>query len=395
MLTAERAATSPSARDAPSGPQARPTAKTTGTSASSSRNNDPEVAGRDPRPTVIDFFSGCGGTSAGLRSAGMNIAAAVDFDAAAAATYRANFPETAFHERDIRKLQIDAFDGIPKAGTPLVFAACAPCQPYSTMRPSGAQPRRGERSLLLTLIPFIERLEPDAIIVENVPGLQKIPGASTWNRFLRFLDRSGYAASWEVIDCRDFGVPQRRKRLVLLASRRGKIDMPKPTHGAGKLPHATVRDWIGHLPAIEAGEQHTADPVHRAGALGELNLRRISSLGEGGSRKEWPADLWLTCHQTSRGHQDAYGRMRFDDVAPVLTTKCTDITNGRYGHPTQDRAISAREAALLQTFPADFTFVGGLKSVTRQIGNAVPVLVSKALGEHVHRHLRDSRMSIG
>ncbi|GAA4100281.1 DNA cytosine methyltransferase [Nocardioides kongjuensis] len=339
-------------------------------------------------PTVIDFFAGCGGTSAGLRAAGMRIAAAVDFDAAAAATYRANFPDAEFHEADIRELSLDVFDHLVTPGSRLVFSACAPCQPYSSMRPSGSKPRRQERSLLLTLIPFMDRLQPDALIVENVPGLHKIPGGSTWNRFLRYLDRSGYAVSWKVIDCRDYGVPQRRRRLVLLASRHGKLDIPAPTHGGGARAYSTVRDWIGDLPPIAAGETHAEDPLHRSGALGTLNLSRIQALSEGGSRAEWPEDLWLDCHRRSKGHQDAYGRMRYDDTAPVLTTKCTDITNGRYGHPTQDRAISAREAALLQTFPPNFQFLGSLKSVTRQIGNAVPVLVSEAMGVHIVRHLQ-------
>ncbi|RHW46154.1 DNA cytosine methyltransferase [Dermacoccus abyssi] len=343
------------------------------------------------RPTVIDFFSGCGGTSAGLRAAGMRIAAAVDFDAAASATYRANFPEAEFHEVDVRKLSVDAFDHLVDDDSPLVFSACAPCQPYSSMRPTGSRARPQERSLLLTLIPFLDRLRPDALIVENVPGLQRIPGGSTWNRFLRYLSRAGYSTRWEVVDCRNYGVPQRRKRLVLLASRHGSIDFPVPTHGPDREPYSTVRDWIGALPAIQAGEAHADDPLHRSGALGDLNLRRIMTLPEGGSRSEWPEELWLDCHRKSKGHQDTYGRMRFDDTAPVLTTKCTDITNGRYGHPTQHRAISVREAALLQTFPLDFNFLGSFKSVTRQIGNAVPVLVSKAMGEHISEHLKTVR----
>lgn len=345
---------------------------------------------QDANPIVIDFFSGCGGASAGLRQAGMRIAAAVDFDAAAAATYRANFPEAEFHEADVRKLGHDVFDNLVSNEAFLVFSACAPCQPYSSMRPSGSRARPRERSLLLTLIPFIKRLKPDAIIVENVPGLQRIPGGSTWNRFLRYLDRSGYSTQWDVVDCRDYGVPQRRKRLVLLASRHGSIDLPEPTHGENRQPYSTVRDFIGSLPPIEAGQSHPGDPLHRSGALGSLNLRRIKAISEGGSRSEWPEELWLNCHRNARGHQDTYGRMRYDDTAPVLTTKCTDITNGRYGHPTQHRAISVREAALLQTFPPDFKFVGSLKSVTRQIGNAVPVIVASAMGRHIIEHLHAS-----
>lgn len=341
-------------------------------------------------PVVIDFFSGCGGTSAGLRLAGLQISAAVDFDTAAVATYKANFPDVSVHETDIRELALDVFDHLPQRSAPLVFSACAPCQPYSTMRPTGSPASNRDRSLLLCLLPFVDRLRPDVVLVENVPGLQRVPGGSTWNRFSRHLERAGYAIRWQVVDCRDYGVPQRRQRLVMLASRHGVIDLPMPTHGKGRQPYATLREWIGHLPPIEAGETHPLDQVHRAGAIGELNMKRLTALREGGSRSEWPEELWLGCHQRAKGHQDTYGRMSYDATAPVLTTKCTDITNGRYGHPTQNRALSVREAALLQTFPETFEFIGGLKSMTKQVGNAVPVLLAKAMGVHILEHLRSN-----
>jgi len=346
-----------------------------------------------PPPMVIDFFSGCGGTSAGLRAAGFRVVAAVDCDPDASATYRANFPEAEFHETDIRTLSPDSFDHLVDGGTPLVFSACAPCQPYSSMRPTGSRARPRDRSLLLTLIPFLNRYLPDAVIVENVPGLQKVPGGSTWNRFRCHLTRLGYSTTWAVIDCRDYGVPQRRQRLVLLASRHGVIDLPPASFGLDGVPYSTVRNWIEGLPPLEAGETCATDPVHRAGNLGELNLRRIRALTEGGSRSEWPPELWLSCHQRNRGHQDSYGRMRYDGAAPVLTTKCTDITNGRYGHPDQDRAISAREAALLQTFPRDYQFLGSLKSMARQIGNAVPVIVAQTMGERIIHHLQSQQVT--
>ncbi|MDR0283346.1 MAG: DNA cytosine methyltransferase [Propionibacteriaceae bacterium] len=352
----------------------------------------PEVsASPSVPPIVIDFFSGCGGTSAGLRRAGLRIVAAVDFDPAASATYRANFPEAEFHEIDVRKLPLNSFDHLMEADTPIVFSACAPCQPYSSMRPRDSRQRPRERSLLLSLLPFVDRLWPDSIVVENVPGLQKVSGASTWNRFLRHLERGGYSIRWDVVDCRNYGVPQRRRRLVLLASRHGGVDLPAATHGVGGRPYSTVRDWIGHLPPLDAGETCAEDPIHRAGRLGEQNLRRIMATPEGGSRSDWPAELWLECHKRAKGHQDSYGRMRFDESAPVLTTKCTDITNGRYGHPSQNRGLSVREAALLQTFPQDFTFIGGLRSMTKQIGNAVPVLVAEAMGRQVAQHLQTER----
>ena len=337
---------------------------------------------------VLDFFSGCGGTSAGLHAAGLQILAGIDCDPAASATYRLNFPNSDFLEVDIRTAETTALDDAARR-TPagLVISACAPCQPYSTMR-RGGRSTSPDRSLLLTLIPFIERLQPDAILVENVPGMQKIPGASTWNRFRRALHRMGYSMTWEVVDCRTYGVPQRRRRLVLLASRHGPIALPEPTHGPGRLPYSTIREWIEDLPPLEAGDIDPNDTNHRAAGLGDLNMRRIKALKEGGSRSDWPDELWLDCHRKNQGHEDVYGRMKFDSYAPVLTTKCTDITNGRFGHPVQNRAISVREAASIQTFPRSFSFTGGIRSSTRQVGNAVPVLLAQRLGEHIIQHLR-------
>ncbi len=343
-----------------------------------------------PQTAVVDFFCGCGGTSAGLRAAGMRIAAGIDCDSDAANTFRHNFPEAAFFESDVRELVIDALDDeIPSDRGALVLGACAPCQPYSSLR-RGSRSATADRTLLLRLLPFVDHLRPDVVLVENVPGMQAVPGRSTWRRFVARLHDFGYRVNWEVVDCRFYGVPQRRRRLVLLASLRGPLTMPPPTHGPGRRPFTTVRDWISDLPVLRAGDCDSGDPNHRAGALGELNLTRIRVLSEGGSRREWPDHLWLDCHRDRKGHEDSYGRLHRDRCAPVLTTKCTDITNGRFGHPVQDRAISVREAACLQTFDRTFEFKGTFKATTRQVGNAVPVLLAQRLGEAIVAHLGES-----
>lgn len=350
-------------------------------------NMAPSKDGADPRVAVCDFFCGCGGTSEGLRSAGLTIAAGVDCDAVAGATYRHNFREAEFFEADIRRLRTDALDqAVPLSTDALMFAACAPCQPYSTLR-RGKQLASEDRTLLLRLLPFVERLRPSVILVENVPGMQAVPGRSTWSRFLRELARLGYFRTWDIVDCRNYGVPQRRRRLVLLASRLGPIELPPPTHGPGLRPFTTVGDWISGLPPLRAGERDCADPNHWAGGLGPLNLERIQALKEGQGRENWPDHLWLDCHRGRRGHEDVYGRLHRQRSAPVLTTKCTDITNGRFGHPTQDRGLSVREAACLQTFPRTFHFVGGLRQMTQQVGNAVPVLLAERIGKHVLEHV--------
>ncbi len=342
---------------------------------------------------AVDFFCGCGGTSAGLRAAGIRILAGLDMDREAAATYRANFPEAAFIERDIK--QVDpadvsaAVDRDP--GSRLLLSACAPCQPYTNFHRKSAS-RKEERTLLLRLLPFIDHLEPDFIFVENVPGLHKVRGASTFNRFVKGLQRLGYHVEWEVVDCRAYGVPQRRRRLVLLASRLGALPVPPPVHGPGLLPYSTVKDWIAHFPPIAHGEHHPGVPNHQAAQLTGLNLKRLRATPPGGGRSEWPLALQLECHKEHAGHSDVYGRMSWDSSAPVLTTKCTSISNGRYGHPDQNRPISVREAAALQTFPDDFFFVGRIKSTTRQVGNAVPVLLARAMGEAFILHNPDHQV---
>lgn len=320
----------------------------------------------------------------------MEIVLGLDFDHEASATFQHNFPESSFIESDIREVSTDeASRAIPRGEEDLLLlSACAPCQPFTSFRGSGkGRGRRRARTLLLSLIPFVEELAPDFVLVENVPGLEEESRRRPFARFVLVLRRLGYEVSWEVVDCQHFGIPQRRRRLVLLASRHGSIRLPRRTHGLGLKPISSVGEWIHGLPSINAGEIHPTVPNHRAGALAALNLRRIRAVGEGGGRLEWPSELVLDCHRDHAGHQDVYGRMRNDAPAPVLTTKCTSLSNGRFGHPTQDRAISVREAASLQTFPRDFFFVGGLRSTSRQVGNAVPVLLAQRLGESVMEHV--------
>lgn len=352
------------------------------------------AADRSSGPPVDawDFFCGCGGTSAGLAAAGMRILGGVDLDGGAAATYRSNLPDAAFIERDIRAVEpIELSDAATRSpDSRLLVSACAPCQPYTNFHRKSSQ-RAEQRTLLLRLLPFIDHLEPDFVFVENVPGLHKVRGASTFNRFVAALRRRGFNVTWKIVDCRRYGVPQRRRRLVLLASALGELGVPAATHGhePGLPALSTVKDYIGHFPPITDGEKHATIPNHQAAKLTELNLRRIRSTPPGGGRADWPEGLRLDCHRQHNGHSDVYGRMSWDGPAPVLTTKCTSLSNGRYGHPEQDRPISVREAAALQTFPDDFRVVGRIKSATRQIGNAVPVLLAQAVGDAIVQHSAD------
>lgn len=335
---------------------------------------------------VVDFFSGCGGTSAGLRRAGAEIVLGIDCDEDARRTFSANFPTAGFLQRDIRKLRTSAL--APYLGkqdnAKWLFSACAPCQPFSRQRTDRRD--HDERApLLWELIRFVRRYRPSYVFVENVPGLQSLSQQlGPFDRFVKALRRFGYNVQDAIVEARTFGVPQRRARLVLMASLASEVAAPAATHGPG-TKHAkfsTVWEWIGHLPPIKAGETHPSVPNHRAMKLEPLNLKRIQATPEGGSRTDWPPHLRLRCHRGGyRGHSDVYGRMRKEMPASGLTTRCLSLSNGRFGHPTQDRAISVREAACLQTFPADFVFCGTLESMARQIGNAVPVLLAERFGD--------------
>jgi len=196
----------------------------------------------------------------------------------------------------------------------------------------------------------------------------------------------GYKKAVKVIRSLDYGVPQMRRRLVVVASRLGEICIPKATYGpkTRNQEYSKVINWISGLPEIKAGETDSTDSNHRAASLSELNLERIQI-----PREKWPDRLKLKCHSNGyKGHTDVYTRMKWNQPATGLTTRCISLSNGRFGHPDQDRAISIREAACLQTFPREFVFHGSLNSRARQIGNAVPVILAKHFGQHLNRHFK-------
>ncbi|MEP3277736.1 MAG: DNA cytosine methyltransferase [Stappiaceae bacterium] len=339
---------------------------------------------------VFDFFSGCGGSSKGFQIAGLKPVFALDFDKEAASTFRHNFPDTTFSENDITKFDPGEINNLVSESELTLFCGCAPCQPFTRQNTTKPEKRNDpRRSLLSHFGTMVERYHPDYVFVENVPGIQRVTGNSTLTRFRKRLEAMGYSSAVEIADSQRFGVPQKRRRMVLLASKHGCIDFPVPdSASASKSSLSTVRDRIAHLPPIAAGETHPSIPNHRAANLSDLNLRRIMATPPEGSRADWPSDLRLDCHTKTgyTGHTDVYGRMRWDAPATGLTTRCISLSNGRYGHPEQHRAISVREAAALQTFADDFRFFGSLHSQAKQIGNAVPVLLAKVFGSHILAH---------
>ena len=343
---------------------------------------------------VFDFFSGCGGTSYGFRQAGMSISLALDCDPDSAKTFRANLPEANFFLRDIRRTRPDTIRElvVKVAPKPVLFCGCAPCQPFTKQKTTQPAPGDDERLKLLPAFADLVRVcLPDIVFVENVPGLHSFDKhGHPFAGLLTTLEDHGYRVAFQFLRLADYGVPQTRRRLILLASRHGAIQLPPRTHGPGteNPDYLTVADAIGDLPPIGAGEEHPDIANHRAAGLSRINLLRIRATPEGGGQSDWPESLRLDCHRRTKGFSDVYGRLSWTKPASALTTRCVSYSNGRFGHPSQDRAISAREAAYLQTFPLSFRFRGGLTSVAKQIGNAVPVRFATIVGEHVNLHLR-------
>jgi DNA (cytosine-5)-methyltransferase 1 len=334
---------------------------------------------------ALDIFCGAGGVTYGLRKAGIRVLTGVDKQEDCRLTYTQNNPSVRFLSADVRTLKAkELFDGVN--GTVdqndfLLLAACAPCQPFS--KQNRFKDRAQDRAVLRHVERLLVELRPDFLFLENVQGLQKIKGYSAFRRFQDALCELRYQTRCEVIDGVDYGIPQHRRRLVLTASLHGKAPWPSKVHGNGPnlQPYLTVRDAIAKYPPLSAGQEHPIVPNHVTAKIMEHNLERLRATPlNGGSRSDWSLALTLTCHKRHEGHPDVYGRLRWDAPAPTLTTRCTSLSNGRYGHPEQDRAISAREAAALQGFGDDFIFYGKNKQITRQIGNAVPPVVAQSFG---------------
>lgn len=336
---------------------------------------------------AIDFFCGAGGLTRGLLNAGIEVRLGIDFDEGCHQTYETNNHPATFLLADVRELMVEDVRTAIRDVAPddLLLAACAPCQPFSQLN-------RGERNEEATLLGqfgrFVEALQPRQVFVENVPGLTRVRGRSTHKRFRQRLEQLGYRIWEEVLDAKAYGVPQTRKRFILIALRGFKPTRPPATHGPTLLPYETVGNTIRHYPPLQAGETHPTVPNHRAAILAPINLERLRHTPhDGGSRTAWPRHLWLECYSNGHdGHTDVYGRMSWDSPAPALTSKCHSLSNGRYGHPEQDRAMSLREAAKLQSFADDYVFFAdSLAKTSKQIGNAVPVRFAEAIGTHIRR----------
>ena len=327
--------------------------------------------------------------------AGCNVVFALDNNLDATLTFKKNFPNTTVLNKDITKVRIQEIRPLVDRckNQPLLFCGCAPCQPF-TKQKTTKKIEDGRVQLLYEFQRFAKAFKPHYVFIENVPGMQKqVYHNSPFRAFVDFLIRDGYSYDFRIIQSQDYGIPQQRKRLVLVACRANEISIPEKIcdPSKGLKNYSTVREWISDLPPIKAGEEHPHIPNHRSAQLASINLERIKSTPEGGNRLNWPKSLWLDCHRNGyKGHTDVYGRMKWDEPATGLTTRCISLSNGRFGHPEQNRAISVREAACLQTFPRDFIFHGNLNSMAKQIGNAVPVKLAEIFGKHMINHYRKS-----
>uniref|UniRef100_A0A9E7ZXB3 Cytosine-specific methyltransferase n=1 Tax=Bosea sp. NBC_00436 TaxID=2969620 RepID=A0A9E7ZXB3_9HYPH len=330
-------------------------------------------------PNVVDLFCGSGGVSLGLRAAGWKILAACDNDPFAAATYKSNHPDTAFIEGDIEQDKtVRRIAAAVRRRKVDLLVICAPCQPFSSQNRHRGDDEREQ--LIVRALALAARLKPRLIFFENVPGLAT-PAYQSIVAEVRFrLAEMGYVLSEPLVrDAALFGVPQRRKRCIMVAAKCQKaIDAFLKLNV--EVPEKTVLAAISDLPKLASGEAAPDDALHRARSHLPIALERLSHIPrDGGSRKSLPERLQLNCHKgKDKSFSDVYGRMAWKSVAPTLTTGCTDITRGRFAHPEQDRAITLREAARIQSFPDDYVFSGSSSDVARQIGNAVPPDMIKA-----------------
>jgi len=354
-------------------------------------------------PAVVDLFCGIGGLTHGLYLAGLNVVAGIDLDSSCKYAYEYNNTNAKFISADVSLLQPEEVKVLYREEKIRVLVGCAPCQPFSKYT---KRYRKGERlngrdgdewqrdnkwRLLYSFADIVEHILPDVVSMENVPELVE---EQVFTDFCDTLIRLGYTVSHSKVYCPEYGIPQHRRRLVLLASRYGKINLIPALYDESS--YLTVRKSIGDLPSIAAGGKNREDIMHSAAKLSTINLNRIRSSKPGGTWLDWDKRLRLKCHkkQSGKTYMSTYGRMNWDSPSPTITTQFYGYGNGRFGHPEQDRALSLREGALLQSFPKDYALVDpeqefNRRRISTHIGNAVPVELGKAIGISILNHLTE------
>ena len=334
------------------------------------------------KPVAIDLFAGGGGLTVGLQKAGFLVSGAVEYDSTACDTYSENHKGVVLFRRDIRSVSGEELINTSPTGRIDLIAACPPCQGFSSL--TSKYKRDDPRNeLIFEFVRLVEEICPATIMMENVPGLAD-KGSKIFNAACLRLEAAGYSLNHDVVDVADYGIPQRRRRLVLLGSRSQELSIPAPTHAreptADRAAWRTVREVIENFPEPislaqarrDGGPEHFGWHIVRE--MSAENVKRLMALGEGQNRSHLPKSLRPECHKASdKGFANVYGRMGWDGPSPTITGGCATLSKGRFGHPRAVRTISVREAACLQTFPLTYRFRSNyIDKVCSIIGNALP-----------------------
>lgn len=339
--------------------------------------------------SVVDLFCGIGGLSHGFYKENFDVVAGIDCDKTCKYAYEKN-NEAEFIDKNINEISIKYLESIYPKDKTKILIGCAPCQPFSNYTKL-YEKDTNKWGLLYEFGRLIDGVQPEIVSMENVPQLRK---QKVFSDFVELLEKNNYNVNYSVVKCIEYGVPQNRKRLVLIASKYGKINLIKPTHENGK--YKTVEDAIKNLEPLSDGEQSKNDSLHISQRLTPKNKLRIRNTPYGGSWRDWNDDLKLECHKKDSGksYGSVYGRMKWEEPSPTITTQATGLGNGRFGHPEQDRAISLREAALLQTFPKYYKIIDtnipfSFRRYGTHIGNAVPVKLGRVIAKSIKNHLEE------
>jgi DNA (cytosine-5)-methyltransferase 1 len=347
------------------------------------------------RVKVVDLYCGIGGLSHGLTLEGLNVVAGVDNDKTCKYGFEKN-NEGKFIHKDISRFTVKELRKLLRGAAVRVLVGCAPCQPYSSLNRRKLSKKEASRRSypMYRFMTLVKHVKPEIVSMENVPDLSDARKYPVFDEFVRALEALEYKVSFKKVDASKYGVPQKRHRLVLLASRLGPISLIAETHTDEEV--LTVKEAIGKLPRLADGKMHSTDALHRSSKLSDTNKQRIAATPkDGGSATSWPSHLIPKCYRKRSGRSymvTVYGRMRWNDPAPTITTQFMTLGTGRFGHPTQNRAISLREAAIFQSFPSYYEFAPGnnvtVKHAAKHIGNAVPVLLGRAIGKSIKNHIR-------